>query len=439
VLEQAPARPLLMHLGLIVVQWLAIGFLSLMLFLALFEPPLAYRLGAPPSDGPDSEEFLRVLGALSGAQIHRHCTVEAFTNGEHYYEAELAAIRAAQHSVNLEAYIFDVGVVTARFLEALTERARAGVQVNLVLDAVGSLATRSGYFDALRAAGGRVFFYHPIRWHTLPRINNRTHRELIVVDGLVAFLGGAGFADRWLLPHGRGHKKLRWRDSMFRVEGEAVLDLQSTFAENFLETAGEMLSDARYFPCCEEKGDTVALIVRGTPSAGRSSRNRMLFQALIACARKSIHITSPYFLPDRWARAELIRAMRERGVEVTILTPGRHTDHIITRVTSRRLTAPLMRAGARAYEYKPTMIHNKAMIVDGLWSVVGSSNFDYRSFGINDEVNLAGRDARLAQRLAEDFAADLSESRLLTYRRWYRRGLFERAYEWVGWIFERQQ
>jgi len=131
--------------------------------------------------------------------------------------------------------------------------------------------------------------------------------------------------------------------------------------------------------------------------------------------------------------------MRERGVEVTILTPGRHTDHIITRVTSRRLTAPLMRAGARAYEYKPTMIHNKAMIVDGLWSVVGSSNFDYRSFGINDEVNLAGRDARLAQRLAEDFAADLSESRLLTYRRWYRRGLFERAYEWVGWIFERQQ
>ena len=424
---------------LVVVQWTAIAFLSLMLFLALFEPPLPYGYGEPPSHGPESEEFLRVLGALSGGQVHRRCTVTPFTNGESFYEAELQAIREAQVSVNLEAYIFEKGEVTRRFLDVLTERARAGVKVNLVLDAVGSLATWHGYFNALRTAGGRVFFYHPIRWHTLPRINNRTHRELIVVDGLVAFLGGAGFADHWLFDTGRRQKSRRWRDSMFRVEGEAVLDLQSTFAENFLETAGEMLSDATYFPCCEGKGETVALVVRGTPSAGRSSRTRMLFQALIACAQKSIQITSPYFLPDRSARAELIRAMRERGVEVTILMPGRHTDHVITRVTSRRLSAPLMRAGARVYEYLPAMVHNKTMIVDGLWSVVGSSNFDYRSFGINDEVNLAARDPLLAERLGDDFATDLSHSRLLTYRRWYRRGLFERAYEWVGWLLERQQ
>jgi cardiolipin synthase len=165
----------------------------------------------------------------------------------------------------------------------------------------------------------------------------------------------------------------------------------------------------------------------------------MLFQTLIASARASIQITSPYFLPDRSARAELARAIRERGVEVTVVTPGRHADHLITRMTSRRLYGQLLRAGARIYEYQPAMIHTKVLIVDGLWSVVGSSNFDYRSFGLNDEVNLAARDARLAHRLAEDFAADLAQSRLQTYRRWYRRPLFDRAWEWLGALLERQQ
>jgi cardiolipin synthase len=410
-----------------------------MLFLAFFEPPLPYRICDPPSHAPDSPEFLRTLGALSGAQVHHRCRVEVFSNGEAYYPAELEAIRQARHSVNLEAYIFQKGEVTRRFLEALTERAAAGVKVNLVLDAVGSLATWESYFAGLRAAGGRVFFYHPIRWYNLPRINNRTHRELLVIDGRVAFLGGAGFADHWLLAHGPRKRKRRWRDTMFRVEGEAVLDLQSTFAENFLETAGEMLHEGSYFPAAGDAGDTVALVVRGTPGAGRSSRNRMLFQALIAAARKSIQITSPYFLPDRWARAELARAIRERGVEVTVITPGRHTDHLLTRVSSRRLYGVLLRAGARIYEYQRTMIHAKIMVVDGLWSVVGSSNFDSRSFGINDEVNLAACDPHLARRLAEDSAADLAESRRQTYRRWYRRPLFEKAYEWLGWLLERQQ
>lgn len=425
--------------ALFAIQWLAIAFLSLMLFLALFEPSLPYRMSAPPSHAPDTEEFLRTLAALTGSQVHRRCRVEVLSNGESYYAAELEAIAKAQHSVNLEAYIFKKGEVTRRFLAALAERARAGVQVNVVLDAVGSFATWTGYFSELTAAGGRVFFYHPIRWHTLPRINNRTHRELIIVDGKVAFLGGAGFADHWLLPHGRKQRRKRWRDTMFRVEGDAVLDLQSTFAENLLETAGEMLCDVRYFPASATQGGTLALVVRGTPSAGRSSRTRMLFQALIAGACKSIQITSPYFLPDRSARAELRRAIRKRGVEVTIVTPGKHTDHLITRVTSRRLYGSLLRAGARIYEYQPTMIHTKMMVVDGLWSVVGSTNFDYRSFGINDEINLVTRDTAVAARLSEDFAADLAESRLQTYRRWYRRPLFERAYEWLGWLLERQQ
>src|SRR4029453_5388046 len=186
-----------------------------------------------------------------------------------------AAIRARRHSVNLEAYIFQKGEVTRRFLEALTERARAGVRVNLVLDAVGAFTTWNHYFDELRRAGGRAFFYHPLKWFTLPRINNRTHRELIVVDGEVGFVGGAGFADHWLLTHGRRHKP-RWRDTMFRVEGRIVRDLQSIFAENWLESSGELLPEGGNFPPLEDRSDTAAMVVCSTPTTGRSARNRMV-------------------------------------------------------------------------------------------------------------------------------------------------------------------
>src|SRR6185503_17877702 len=198
---------------------------------------------------------------------------------------------------------------------------------------------------------------------TLPRINNRTHRELVIVDGRVGFLGGAGFADHWLLPKGR--RRIRWRDTMFRVQGPAVRDLQSTFAENWLETSGELLVKASYFPPNEPCGPTTGLVVRSTPSAGRSTRNRMLYQTLLASAQKSIHITSPYFLPDRSARAELARAVQERQVDVKVIVPGKHIDHLLTRRSSRRLFGELLRSGVKIHEYEPTMIHTKSLIVDG--------------------------------------------------------------------------
>jgi cardiolipin synthase len=172
---------------------------------------------------------------------------------------------------------------------------------------------------------------------------------------------------------------------------------------------------------------------------GRSTRARILYQTLLASAQTNLHITTPYFLPDRSVRAELLRAIKERGVEVKIIVPGRHSDHLLTRRSSRRLFGDLLKAGARIYEYEPAMIHAKTMMVDNLWSVVGSSNFDNRSFGLNDEVNLAARDRTLAARLEEDFARDLSESREVTYEEWRRRSIFERAHEWLGWLLERQQ
>ncbi|HLL15183.1 MAG TPA: phospholipase D-like domain-containing protein [Pyrinomonadaceae bacterium] len=420
----------------LVIAIIAIIAQSLVLFLALFEPGLDYKITQTAACAPDSAEYLRILEALTDAQVTRRSTIEVFTNGENYYEAELAAIRRAEHNVNIEAYIFQKGRVADEFVEALTERARAGVRVNLVLDAIGSFASWDSYFKDLRAAGGRICWYHPFRWYTLPRINNRTHRELFIVDGRVAFVGGAGVADHWRHPV-KDHP--RWRDSMFRVEGDAVANLQATFAENWLEASGEILSSTEYFPLCEAAHSTPSLVVNSSPSAGRSTRARILFQMLLASAQKSILITTPYFLPDRSARAEMVRAIRERGVEIRIVVPGQKSDHALTRNSSRRLYGDLLEAGAKIYEYAPTMMHAKTLVVDGIWSVVGSTNFDNRSFGLNDEVNLAACDEKLAARITEDFERDCAESAPVSYEEWRRRPIFERVHELFGMLLERQQ
>ena len=421
-------------------QWLAIAFLLLMLYFALFEKGLPYRVGRPPADPLDSERFRRTLSALAGSALHAGNQVQVLANGEIFYEAELEAIREARDSIHLEAYIFQRGEVSRRFLEAMAERAAAGVAVRMVLDAVGCFLTTRKYLAPLIRAGGHVEFYHPIRVRNLPRINNRTHRELLIIDGRVGFLGGAGFADHWLRPHGHGpRKKPRWRDTMFRVEGDIVCEMQSVFAENWLESSGRILFDSRYFPSWERKGPTEAMIVGSSPTFGRSTRNRMLYQTLLASAQRSIHITTPYFLPDRSARSELIRAIRERGVRVVILTPGRHSDHLLTRRSSRRLYGELLRAGASIHEYQPSMLHAKVVVVDGAWSIVGSTNFDNRSFGLNDEVNLAAYCPELAARLEEDFALDLAQSRQVSYQNWRRRPFVERGHELLGWLLERQQ
>jgi cardiolipin synthase A/B len=419
-----------------VIAIIAIAVLAFLLFLALFEPGLAYKISAPETESIESDDFLCVLEAITDSKIHRHGRVEVLTNGEVFYEAELEAIRAAEESVNIEAYIFQKGELTKRFVEALTERARAGVKVRIVLDAIGSFATWESYFAELRAAGGRICWYHPLRWHTLARFNNRTHREIIVVDGRIGFVGGAGFADHWYKPQG---KKPRWRDTMVRVEGEMVTSIQAGFIENWLEASGEVLTGRCYFPPNEIETRIDAIVVDSSPSTGGSTRARILFQALLASARKSIYITTPYFLPDRSARAEMVRAIRERNVEIKIIVPGEHTDHLLTRRSSRRLFGDLLKAGAKIYEYEAAMIHAKTMMIDGLWSVVGSTNFDNRSFGLNDEINLAARDEGLAARLTEDFTTDLADSHEVSYEQWQRRSIFERIHERLGQVLERQQ
>lgn len=416
---------------------IALVIQSGLLLLALFEPGLPYKVSKSPAVPLNSEQFTKTLEALTGAHLHSASKFEVFTNGENYYPAELAAIRAAKRTINLEAYIFQKGEIFDQFNAALTERQRAGVQVNILIDAIGAMSLFKSRFKDLIDAGGEVQWYHPLGFTTWPRINNRTHRELLIIDGEVGFIGGAGWADHWM--KARGKDKPRWRDTMVRVEGSAVTGLQSVFAQNWLESSGEIISGQEHFPFKAVPDErTISLVVGSSPTTGKSTEGRVLFQTLLASAAKSIYITTPYFLPDVSAREELVRAVK-RGVIVKIVVPGHHSDHLMTRRSSRRLYGELLEAGAQIYEYHASMIHTKSLVIDGLWGIVGSTNFDSRSFGINDEVNLAVLDTTFAQRLEQDFFTDIRYSREVTFEAWKNRPQSERAHEFVGSLLERQQ
>jgi cardiolipin synthase len=420
-----------------VISIVAIVVLAFLLFIALFQPNLKYKITARTSESLNSPDFFRTLEALTDSKIEPRTAVDVLPNGENFYAAELEAIKNAEKNINLEAYIFKSGEVATRLIDALTERAQAGVKVHVVLDGVGSgIATTKSDFDKLTHAGGKVAFYHPLRWYNLSRYNNRTHREILVVDGKVGFIGGAGIADHWFKSK---EKDPRWRDNMFRVTGDAVNSLQGTFAENWLQASEEVLNGIEYFPDGASAGSVTALVVNSTPSVGGSTRARILFQTLLASARKSIQITTPYFMPDENVRKELINAIQKRGVQVTVLTAGDHNDHWLSRTSSRRLYGDLLQAGVKIYEYQPSMIHAKVMVIDGLWSVVGSTNFDNRSFGLNDEVNLAGCDPKLAGELDQLFQQDLGQSREISYEQWKSRPWHEKLREWSGWLLERQE
>jgi cardiolipin synthase len=422
-------------LAFFVIAWIVIGWQLFLLFMAFFEPALRYKIERVDASDAGSDRLLMELEALTDAQINGQTTVYVLTNGEAFYEEELAAIAQARTSINLEAYIFQKGVVSRRFLEALAERARAGVKVNVVLDGVGSFSTTRRYCKILLDAGGRLEFYHNLSWKSVARFNNRTHRELLVVDGKIGFIGGAGIADQWY-PGKKGHPP--WRDTMLRVEGDVVSNQQATFAENWLESSGEIIFGEKYFPLLKSHGTSQAMIVNSAPSGGGSTRARILFQAMIASAQKSICINSPYFLPDIYMLRELVNAA-QRNVRLRIVVPGKKSDHLLTRSSSQSFYSPLLDAGAEIYEYQPSMIHAKILIVDDLWSVVGSTNFDNRSFGLNDEVNMAVRDREVSARLMEDFAADLAVSKRITPEAWERRPLLERAFQGLGRIVQRQQ
>jgi cardiolipin synthase len=286
----------------------------------------------------------------------------------------------------------------------------------------------------LREAGCRIESYQRIQWYSLARLNNRTHRELLIVDGRIAFAGGAGIADWWATAHRRTQP---WRDTMARIEGPIVAALQGVAAENWLECCGEILTGPEYFPNLEPVGETTAFVVKSSP-ADRATASRVTFQLLMEGADHHVRISTPYFLPDRSLRRALM-GIAKRGVVVTIIVPGANTDQRWVRLASRRMWGPLLAAGVRIFEYRETMMHAKVLVVDGEWAVIGTTNMDNRSFEHNDEVNVAMRDRGVAGRLLVDYERDLLRSTEVTLARWRHRPLWEKIVGPFIWILERQQ
>jgi cardiolipin synthase len=412
-----------------------LGFAGMawVVLVSLFTPAINYHLRERFS--AESPQFVRAMHAICQAEPHAHNRVDVLANGPAFYPAMIEAIRSAERSVCLECYIFHPGRVADAIAEALIDRARHGVIVSLVFDSIGSFPFwYSRVRRRLRKAGCRVHNYQAVRWYSLARLNNRTHRELLIVDGRVAFVGGAGVADWWAYPT---RKRPHWRDTMVRVEGPVVNAIQGVFAENWIECCSEILEGDAFFPTLPNAGSVTATTVKSSPS-DRFTLARVAFQALIEAADEDVRINTPYFLPDRAMRRALIRTAR-RGVSIRLIVPGPGTDQRWVRLASRRMYGRLLRAGVRIFEYRPAMMHAKVLLVDHVWAVVGTTNMDNRSFEHNDEVNLVMREDDVIARLGRDFEADLAVCDEVTLARWRSRPLWERALNPIVWILERQQ
>jgi cardiolipin synthase len=378
-------------------------------------------------------QFVRSMGVLLGPSILPGNRVTALQNGREIFPAMLQAIRDAERTITFETYIYWSGEIGREFAEALSARARAGVKVHVLLDWVGAGKMDDELLERMEQAGVEVLKYHPLRWYSLGRINNRTHRKLLVVDGAVGFTGGVGIADEWL---GDAEDADHWRDSHFRVEGPVVAQMQAAFMENWMETRALVLHGEEYFPPLGRAGEHAAQMFRSSSTDG-SENVRLMYLLSIASARRSIRLSASYFVPDSLAVATLVAA-RERGVEVDIILPGRHIDAKVTRKASKGLWGPLLEAGIRIHEYQPTMYHCKVMIVDDVWVSVGSTNFDNRSFRLNDEANLNILDPEFAAAQARVFEADRERARQITLEMWRARPTKEKLKEWLAGLVRSQ-
>ena len=377
-----------------------------------------------------SPDFERALGSLLGPGIVGGNAVTELLNGDQIFPPMLAAIQGAKKSITFETYIYWSGDIGKQFADALSERARAGVRVHVLLDWVGSANMDESYLTEMKEAGVQIEKFHKPHWYNLARLNNRTHRKLLVVDGQVGFTGGVGIAPQWM---GNAQDPDHWRDSHYLVRGPVVAQMQATFLDNWLKVTGKVLHGALYFPPIAPAGAQKAQMFSSSPSSGSESM-QLMYHLAITAAERSIDLSVAYFVPDELTQKLLMDALA-RGVRVRFITPGEHTDTDTVKAASRATWGPLLQAGALIYEYQPTMYHCKVMIVDQLLVSVGSTNFDNRSFRLNDEANLNVYDAAFARRQTEVFEDDLKRSRRVTYEEWLNRPLREKAHEKLtGWL-----
>lgn len=379
----------------------------------------------------EDPQFLRSMGLLMGPSILEGNKATELLNGDQIFPAMLQAIRAAKKTVLFETFIYWSGDIGNEIADALSERARAGVKVHVLLHWVGSSRVEDAIVDKMKSAGVEVRKYHPLRWYNLDRMNNRTHRKLLIVDGSIGFTGGVGIAPQWT---GNAQDPDHWRDTHYRVEGPIVAQMQSVMLDNWSKATGKVLHGRDYFPPLQPAGDQSAQMFASSPNGGSESMLMMMLLAITAATR-AIDIANAYFVPEDITRRALVAAAK-RGVRVRVIVPGEHIDTAIVRRASRGLWGELLEAGVQIHEYQPTMLHCKLMVVDGLMTTVGSTNFDVRSFRLNDEANLNIYDAAFAARQSEVFEADLKQSRRVTLQTWRARPFTEKLHEhalaWFG-------
>ena len=380
-----------------------------------------YRLVGGPV--PGTGDFCRAVESTAQSNTSEGNTIEILRNGDEIFPAMLKAIREARQTINLLTYVYWTGPIAEDMAGALSERAGAGIQCNVLLDAFGCNKISKKLIKEMKEAGVRVEWFRPLGLFDVNRLDNRTHRKVLVVDGRVGFTGGVGIAREWM---GNAQDKDHWRDTHIRVEGPAVLALQGAFGENWFEATGETLAGDAYLPeLTALRGGIRAQVTRS--SASKYDTNmEALFQLAISASTKSLWITMAYFVPTK-AFTQTLTALAKKGVDVRILVAGHRTNKQIVLRAGRVSYEALLKSGIRIFEFEPTMLHAKTMLVDGIWGTVGSTNFDNRSFSLNDEINVSFQDPDLVKILESHFLDDLARSKEITLDQWDKRGPLERA------------
>ena len=363
--------------------------------------------------------FVRTLEAQADAELVHGNRAQVLLNGDEIFPAMLTAIRQAKTTITFANFVYEDGDIARDMAEALAERCRAGVGVNVLLDAVGSKNMPKAYRETMQRSGCHVASYHSLNLLALKRINHRNHRRVLVIDGRIGFTGGTGVGEKWT---GNGRRAEHWRQTDVRVEGPIVRQIQAAFAENWRDATGVLLSGDAYFPEVAPGGRVVAQTIKSSPASG-AAEAYLLFLLAIEGARSSILLTNPYFVPDGTMTDAIVRAAR-RGVDVQIITAGQASTNLdrLVRQASHAHFGRVLEAGAKVYEYGPALLHAKTMVVDGRWVSIGSANLDNRSFNLNNELNLAFMDRALAARMTEVFREDLKFTKSVSYDEWQRHG-----------------
>ena len=382
----------------------------------------------------DSPDFLRAAEALTGAPITRGNEAELLINGDRIFPVFLETIAAAERTLNVQTYVYWRGEIAEQVATAVRDKARQGVRCKVILDALGSAQMQRSQIKEMSGAGAEVLVFRPPKPYAIKRVANRTHRRVLVADGVVGMTGGVGIAAQWM---GDADGPDHWRDTHVRVRGPVVRGLQGAFAENWLEGTGEVLAGDEYLPELEPVDDGGPMqVVRSSAKVGDTNAEALYYLAL-GSARRSIELTAAYFVP-RPAFTDALCAAADRGVDVRVVVPGPHIDKSVVRVGGRAAYQQLLDAGVRLFEYQPTMLHAKTLCIDGKWASVGTINFDNRSFQLHDEVTLCVWDERFAARLNEAFAADLESSEEIQPERWAGRPLRQRASEAATTVLRRE-